>query len=416
MTARMFLPPCARYAYEHLTASGFEAWFVGGCVRDFLLGGAPHDYDMTTSALPQDMRRVFREDHLLDIGIQHGTMTLVRDGECVEITTFRTDGTYLDGRHPASVSFTPSVTEDLKRRDFTVNAMAWSPSRGLLDPFGGREDLKRKIIRCVGDPAQRFREDALRLLRALRFAARLGFAVHPDTAQAILLLASSITRISRERIREEMTGFLLTDHFPSLAAEFQDLLFAALPELRQLHGLPSPVSDENAWRFALRASSLAPRDALLRWSTLLAPLNDPESVRRALESLKMPSAFVGSAETLVSLRHRPLVPGSMAWLLRDVGAEDARRLIAMRKALRLAEGVPSAAAEAEAKSLTDEIDALLSSGACWQLKQLAVNGNDLKALGLSGPEIGKTLNTLLDRVMRHEAPNDREELLREIGL
>ena len=229
------LPAEVLKALDMITARGYEAYVVGGCVRDLLMGIPPHDYDICTSALPEETKACFCGERVIETGIQHGTVTVLMNGEMLEITTFRTEGDYLDGRHPSSVSFTRSIENDLMRRDFTVNAMAYHPEKGLVDLYGGREDLQDKRLRCVGDAPERLTEDALRILRAMRFSAQLSFAVEESTAQAMHNLKDRLSLISRERIAQELLRMIAFPAAANVLQQFEDIFFAALPQLRAGH-------------------------------------------------------------------------------------------------------------------------------------------------------------------------------------
>ena len=239
------LPGPVERALDRLHAAGFSAYVVGGCVRDWVLGVAPHDYDICTAARPEDMQRIFQGERTIETGLRHGTLTVLLDGMPLEITTFRLDGEYLDGRHPASVRFTGRVEDDLSRRDFTINAMAYAPAAGLVDPFGGREDCRRGVIRCVGEAEKRFAEDALRILRALRFSARLRFPIAPETDAALRAGRTQLERISRERIAAELTGLLLGDGAGGVLMAYPEVIRTVLPELSALTAGP-------AWARTLR--------------------------------------------------------------------------------------------------------------------------------------------------------------------
>ena len=232
----MQLPEHAAHAIRRLERAGFEAWAVGGCVRDSLRGAEPHDWDLCTSASPAQMQAVFADARVLTTGLRHGTLTVLTDGGPLEITTYRTEGGYSDGRHPDGVRFVTDIREDLARRDFTVGAMAWHPERGLCDPFGGQTDLKNGVLRAVGDADTRFQEDALRILRGLRFASKLGFAIEPETAAAMRRQVHRLDCIAAERIREELTGLLCGRYVQRTLMAYADLITSALPELAPMQG------------------------------------------------------------------------------------------------------------------------------------------------------------------------------------
>jgi tRNA nucleotidyltransferase (CCA-adding enzyme) len=376
----MTLPDAVLSAIKRLEDAGHEAFTVGGCVRDFLMGRAPTDYDLATSALPEEVMAALPGERIVPTGLKHGTVTLVTRGMAIEITTYRVDGAYLDHRRPAGVRFTASLEEDLKRRDFTVNAIAYSPSRGYVDPAGGRRDIEAKVIRAVGDAASRFREDALRILRALRFAARLGFAIEPDTALALTALKDTLFFVARERVGAEIEGFALGPGAALVARAHRDVLEAALPELRRV--------GPDGWARALLLLERAPAEPAARLAALLSPLGP--GAEGALWSLRRPAKQIGRAVRLVEWLGRPEV--SPARALGALGPEDAGALIQMR-------GGDGAA-----------LARLIEADACVTVAQLAVNGRDLMALGISGPAVGRTLERLLNEVI-DGAPNDRAALL-----
>ncbi len=379
----MVLPDAVLGAITRLEAAGFEAVAVGGCVRDHLMGFTPKDYDLATSALPEDVGRALAGERIVPTGLRHGTVTLVADGMPIEITTYRVDGEYLDHRRPEGVRFTRSLREDLNRRDFTINAIAFSPDRGLIDPMGGREDIRKKRVRAVGDPAQRFSEDALRILRALRFAARLGFTIEEDTGRALNDLRASLSLVARERVGAEMEGLVSGPGAATVIRAHRAVLEAAIPELEG-------TSDE-AWTEALERLARAPSGAAARLAALLSPLG--ESAQRALGSLRLPAKETDRAMRLIGwMGKREFAP---ARALGALGAEDARALIRLRGA---------------DEGARRELEGLIESGACVTVGQLAVDGRDMMALGLSGPAVGEALNRLLDGVIGG-LPNERTALL-----
>ena len=273
----MRLPEHVAAAIMRLEAAGFETWAVGGCVRDSLRGAPPHDWDLCTAARPEEMRAVFAGARVLETGLKHGTLTLLTEEGQLEITTFRADVGYSDGRHPDTVRFVPEVRADLARRDFTVGAMAWHPQRGLCDPFGGQDDLKNGILRAVGDPDARFREDALRILRAVRFAAQLGFTVEPRTAAAMRRQVGRLECIAAERVRAELTGTLCGRFVQRALMGFSDIFAAALPELRPMLACAqqNPHHRYDVWEHSVCAVGQVPAEPVLRWSMLLHDCGKP---------------------------------------------------------------------------------------------------------------------------------------------
>ena len=415
-----------------LHAAGHAAYVVGGCVRDSLLGLTPHDWDLCTSALPQQVMELFGAQRCIPTGLQHGTVTVKQSGALYEITTFRTEGTYTDGRHPDEVHFVPDVREDLARRDLTINAMAYNEKEGLVDPFGGQADLQSGIVRAVGVPRQRFTEDALRILRLYRFAARFGFAIDPPTAQAAQELCAHLDCVSVERIEEELAKLLAA----SAPAAYLDkkILLVILPEL-----------SSEALAAAKQVVDACPAGAEnlpIRLAALLLSLGE-DGIRRTLKRLRCSNALIEEAAVLVReargcdgsflfghdsghsiarpiafgnrvppqrtvLRETTVTPGFTIYARRLLGKYNlctVQRIAALGTALQ-----PERAADFAALSeLAEQLDA---DGVCCRVSQLAVNGRDLMAAGVpAGPGIRKVLEALLDGVIREEYPNERKALL-----
>ena len=417
---------------DTLHRAGYAAYVVGGCVRDSLLGLTPHDWDLCTSALPQQGMELFGEEKCIPTGLQHGTVTVKQGGRLYEITTFRTEGTYTDGRHPDEVHFVPDVREDLARRDFTINAMAYNAKEGLIDPFGGQADLQSGILRAVGVPHQRFTEDALRILRLYRFAARFGFSIDPPTAQAAQELCAHLDCVSVERIEEELAKLLSA---PAPAAYLDEkILGVVLPELSpEALAAAKPVVD---------ACPAGERALPVRLAALLLSLGE-DGTRRTLRRLRCSNACIEETAVLVReargrdgsfsedrpLGWDPVAEGNRAGdgMARIVSEEKAtvtpdftiyarrllgkynlctvQRLAALGTALQ-----PERSADFAALSeLAERLDA---DGVCCRVSQLAVNGRDLMAAGVpAGPGIRKILEALLDGVIREEYPNERQALL-----
>ena len=415
-----------------LHAAGYAAYVVGGCVRDSLLGLTPHDWDLCTSALPQQVMELFGAQRCIPTGLQHGTVTVKQSGALYEITTFRTEGTYTDGRHPDEVHFVPDVREDLARRDFTINAMAYNEKEGLVDPFGGQADLQSGIVRAVGVPRQRFTEDALRILRLYRFAARFGFAIDPPTAQAAQELCAHLDCVSVERIEEELAKLLSA---PAPAAYLNEkILSVVLPELSpEALAAAKPVVD---------ACPAGAENLPVRLAALLLSLGE-DGIRRTLKRLRCSNALIEEAAVLVReargcdgsflfghdsghsiarpiafgnrvppqrtvLRETTVTPGFTIYARRLLGRYNlctVQRIAALGTALQ-----PEHAADFAALSeLAEQLDA---DGVCCRVSQLAVNGRDLMAAGVpAGPGIRKVLEALLDGVIREEYPNERQALL-----
>lgn len=382
---------------DTLHRAGYAAYVVGGCVRDSLLGLTPHDWDLCTSALPQQVMELFGAEKCIPTGLQHGTVTVKQSGALYEITTFRTEGTYTDGRHPDEVHFVPDVREDLARLDFTINAMAYNEKEGLVDPFGGQADLQSGIVRAVGVPRQRFTEDALRILRLYRFAARFGFAIDPPTAQAAQELCAHLDCVSVERIEEELAKLLSA---PAPAAYLdKKILLVILPELSsEALAAAKPVVD---------ACPAGEQALPVRLAALLLSLGE-DGIRRTLKRLRCSNALIEEAAVLV----RETVPGVPVSLniyarrlLGKYNLCTVQRIAALGTALQ-----PERAADfAVLSELAEQLDA---DGVCCRVSQLAVNGRDLMAAGVpAGPGIRKVLEALLDGVIREEYPNERQALL-----
>ena len=382
---------------DTLHRAGYAAYVVGGCVRDSLLGLTPHDWDLCTSALPQQVMELFGAQRCIPTGLQHGTVTVKQSGALYEITTFRTEGTYTDGRHPDEVHFVPDVREDLARRDLTINAMAYNEKEGLVDPFGGQADLQSGIVRAVGVPRQRFTEDALRILRLYRFAARFGFAIDPPTAQAAQELCAHLDCVSVERIEEELAKLLSA---PAPAAYLnKKILLVILPELSpEALAAAKPMVD---------ACPAGAENLPIRLAALLLSLGE-DGTRRTLRRLRCSNACIEETAVLV----REVVPGvpvslniHARRLLGKYNLCTVQRIAALGTALR-----PERAADFAALSeLAEQLDA---DGVCCRVSQLAVNGRDLMAAGVpAGPGIRKVLEALLDGVIREEYPNERQALL-----
>lgn len=431
------IPQGAAWVLEQLRDAGYEAYVVGGCVRDSLLHRMPDDWDITTSAKPEDTKRIFRRT--VDTGIQHGTVTVMVDRTGYEVTTYRIDGEYADGRHPEHVTFTASLLEDLKRRDFTINAMAYSPAEGLVDEFDGIGDINRRVIRAVGDPVQRFTEDALRMMRAIRFSAQLDYRIDEDTREGIRLLAPNLQKVSAERIRVELEKLLLSEHPEELKEAYElGLLRQFLPELSECMecGQNNPHHCLSVGDHILCAVKAARRDKVLRLALLLHDIAKPQVKTTDENGI---DHFHGHAVRSAALADR---------ILRDLKydnqtREAAVRLIAwhdcnlgdslpeIRKSIsELGEEwflplleVKTSDVEAQSDYQRDEklgkieywrnaFEEIRCAGDCLSLKDLAVSGKDLIAAGAApGKEIGRILHEMLEEVLREPAHNTREYLL-----
>ena len=405
---KLTLDPGAAALLDALHAAGYAAYAVGGCVRDSLLGRTAHDWDLCTSALPQQVMELFGTEQCIPTGLQHGTVTIKHGGQLYETTTFRTEGSYTDGRHPDEVQFVPDVREDLARRDFTINAMAYNVAEGLVDPFGGQKDLQNGLLRAVGEPQQRFTEDALRILRLYRFAARFGFALDAATARAARQLAPHLDCISAERIQEELAKLLAA---PQPGAYLEPAVLAVvLPELTP-EGLTAakPVVD---------ACPAGEENLPVRWAALLGALGETDT-RRVLKRLRCSNACIEETAVLVRETAGESVCRSFSekkasahvddislrQLLGRYGLCTVERLCALCAALHPQDAQNCALAAQRARQLE-------ANGVCCRVSQLAVNGRDLMAAGIpAGPALRRVLEALLDGVIRAEYPNEKPALL-----
>ena len=405
---KLTLDPGAAALLDTLHAAGYAAYAVGGCVRDSLLGRTAHDWDLCTSALPQQVMELFGTEQCIPTGLQHGTVTIKYGGQLYETTTFRTEGSYTDGRHPDAVTFVPDVREDLARRDFTINAMAYNAAEGLVDPFGGQVDLQNGLLRAVGEPQQRFTEDALRILRLYRFAARFGFALDAATARAARQLAPHLDCISAERIQEELAKLLAA---PQPGAYLEPAVLAVvLPEL-------TPAALEAA-KPVVDACPAGEENLPVRWAALLGALGETDT-RRVLKRLRCSNACIEETAVLVretagegvyrsfSEEKASAHPGDIhiRQLLGRYGLCTVERLCALCAALHPQTAPDYALAAQRARQLE-------ADGVCCRVSQLAVNGRDLMAAGIpAGPVLRRVLEALLDGVIRAEYPNEKPALL-----
>lgn len=436
------IPQGALFILDRLASTGHTGYVVGGCVRDALLGRAPNDWDVCTGAKPHEMQAVFADCRVIETGLKHGTLTVLHDGEPYEVTTFRVDGEYTDHRHPDEVIFVENVIDDLARRDFTINAMAWNPSTGLVDAFGGQEDLKRRLIRCVGEPEKRFTEDALRILRALRFASVYNFLIEEKTAQAIHALKHTLHDVAAERIRVELCKLLCGRGAEDILRQYADVIFEILPELAPMQGFEQHKPEHHlfdVWEHTLHAIGAVEPTEILRLTMLLHDSGKPscftmdetgghfyghakfsvEIAERALTRLRVDNATHDAVMTLVKHHDIPLEMEKPAILrrLNQFGEEGLDLLISVHRADGIAKGVlHPEVPNAWARDMRKAVAEVLAEKPCFTLKDLAVNGRDLMAAGVAkGPLLGQTLNALLEAVMDGTVPNEREALI-EFGM
>ena len=429
------LPNFVSALMDRLETAGFPTYAVGGCVRDMWLGLIPQDYDLCTAALPEQTEAVFADHDLVLAGKKHGTVGVITPDGVVEITTFRTEGGYGDNRHPDWVKFVPDIREDLARRDYTVNAMAWSPLRGFADPFGGQSDLQAGILRAVGDPATRFQEDSLRILRGVRFAVRFNLQPESATVQAMESLAPLMENLARERVFDELCKLLPLVNALTLKT-FGPILAAVIPELQPMLGFDqhSPHHAYDLFTHTAYVVEHTPPQLALRWAALLHDTGKvttftqddngrghfyghaKESAAFAdqiLRRLKAPTALREEVVTLIELHMTKLEPEKKVlrrWLSR-LGAPMLDQLLTLQKADMRSKGPNIKEEYKQFDRIQAVLDEISAENACLTLKDLAVNGNDLIALGYAGKAIGAALNRLLELVLDEQLPNQKESLL-----
>ncbi len=424
-------------ALDLLNSKGFEAYVVGGCVRDAFLNKVADDWDITTSATPEETKKVFADYRVIETGIKHGTISVIIDDEMIEITTMRVDGDYTDNRHPDSVEFTRDIHKDLSRRDFTVNAMAYNPDVGLVDPFDGRGDIERKIIRCVGDPDRRFNEDALRIMRALRFASTLGFSIAPETAQSIINNKSLLSNVAKERIRVELLKLLCGARVKDILLDFSQVFFEIIPELEAMYKFPqnTPYHIYDVWEHTVVSVENVPPDPILRMTMLLHDLGKPamhtvddsgqshfkrhqgvsaELSREILRTLRFSKAEQEEIYSLVLCHDlRPVGDvGQTIDLCVEYSAQFLLRLMPVFRADALAQSPayqPETLAQINATELI--IQKLLADNICLSLADLDINGNDLMSVGIKGEKIGFVLKQVLNKVSHGDISNDCDNIL-----
>lgn len=433
--------PGARLILQALRDSGFEAYLVGGCVRDLLRGVQPHDWDICTSALPEQVERVFAGKQIIETGLRHGTVTVTELGTPFEITTYRIDGQYSDGRHPDEVRFAASLREDLSRRDFTMNAAAMDPAGRLYDPFDGALDIAARQVRCVGDPDRRFQEDGLRVMRALRFASVLDFSIDRQTAEAVHRNCGQLKKVAAERINAELCRLICGPGVGCVLREYPDVFRAFWPELAPLHALqPHELRHcRDVWEHTVRAVDAAPADVVPRLTLLLHDIGKPavktadedgaghfhahpetsaELAEKMLRALRFDHDTLNHIVSLIRERDTPVEPreNMIRRLLGKLGPTDFYRLIEVRRAEQVAQAGETAKARLaeldEARRLADRI---LETQQCVSLRGLAVSGKDVMLAGIAaGPAVGRVLDLLLDQVIDGELPNDRDILLEAV--
>ncbi len=431
----MLIPAAVARCLEALEQAGFEAYCVGGCVRDRLLGQEPHDFDLCASATPEEMKTLFHDQNLVLAGEKHGTVGVVTEEGVVEITTFRKEGTYADNRHPDRVEFVTDIRQDLARRDFTVNAMAWSPKRGLQDPFGGEADLKNGILRCVGHPETRFREDALRILRGVRFSVTYNLTPEPETERAMLALTELLDHLARERVYGEFCGFLPQITGAQLV-KYAPIITQVIPELKATVGFDqhSPHHKYDLYTHIAQVVDRVPGNLPLRWAALLHDVGKiptftrdetgrghfyghaqagAEMADEILRRLKAPTALRQQAVLLIEQHMTRLMPEKrlLKRYLGRWGRETVEQLLYLQQADMGSKGVPGEEEQEQFEVLWALLKEVEQESTCLTRKDLALTGLDLLSLGYQGREIGARLEELLEAVLDERVKNEKEALL-----
>ncbi len=438
----MELSAQAQTVISQLNASGHEAYIVGGCVRDSLLGAEPHDWDIATSALPEEIKRSLADFRLIETGIKHGTVTALVDGMPIEITTYRVDGEYSDNRHPDSVRFTGSLKDDLARRDFTINALAYNHKDGIIDCFGGKDDLLHKKIRCVGEPDLRFREDGLRILRALRFAAVLDFSIEEATSESIFNNRELLKNIAPERIRTEFVKLICGKNAESVLRNYRAVLEEFLPEIGGIVAFPqnNPYHIYDVWEHTLKSTASVAPSPILRITMLLHDIGKPlcftqdekgvghfrghniksmEIARAVLQRLRFDNETAGKIETLVQYHDIAILPDEklLRRYLNRFGEETVRLLFKVKEADIQAQNPKFISRLDSLKKAEEVLNTVLAGNQCFTLKDMEITGDDLISLGYpKGKIIGITLTALLDEVMDEKCPNEHGALMNRARL
>ena len=433
----MKLPPQVTTALTLLEQAGCEAFLVGGAVRDYVHSNAPaKDWDITTNALPQQVKEIFVGYHTIETGLKHGTVTVMIDHEPLEITTYRIDGDYSDHRRPDCVRFTRSLKDDLARRDFTINALAYNPKTGIVDLVGGTADLKNGLIRCVGDPDRRFQEDGLRMLRALRFACVYDMKIEENTAAALHRNKDLLQNIAAERIQVELTKMLCGRGIVEILREFSDVIAVSIPELIPTFGFEqhNPHHNKDIWNHTIAVVDHIAPQPVLRWSALLHDIGKPSCfslddagighfyghaavsttlTEKILNRLRFDNTRKSQIIKLVRYHDMPITADRkpIKRLLSKHGEETTRQLIELHKADTLGQSALCLHRLEIFEAVYALMDELLQEGSCFSLKDLAINGRDILALGFTGKKIGLVLQGCLDAVLEEQIPNDRTALM-----
>ncbi len=440
---RIEMPENARKLIAKLNAGGFDAHVVGGCVRDSLMGITPHDWDICTAATPDQMKNCFQDLHVIETGIQHGTLTVMLENEPFEVTTYRIDGEYLDNRRPEEVVFVHDLREDLSRRDFTINAMAYNDTSGLVDPFGGEADLQSKIIKCVGEPDKRFNEDALRLIRALRFSSVFGFDIASATGDSIHKNRQLLNNIAAERINAELGRLLCGSGVLSVLRDYADVVGVFIPEIVSLIGFEqvNPYHIFDVWEHTIRSVAKAPDNLIIRLAMLLHDIGKPscftkdnagighfyghpdrsaELANTILKRLRYDNRTAETVKILIKYHDTKINSSTncVKRLLNKMGPQTLDLLLEMKLADYSAQNPVYFEERALViNSFRAVLDRVLEEAQCFALKDLAIDGRDLIEIGIpQGTEIGVMLKALLDMVMSEAVENKKEILLKTVKM
>lgn len=405
---RINLPDDVRRIIKTIEDNGYEAYAVGGCVRDSILGRNPDDWDITTSARPEQIKSFFKKT--IDTGIKHGTVTVMMNHTGYEVTTYRIDGEYKDGRHPESVEFSAKLVDDLKRRDFTINAMAYNESNGFVDEFNGIEDLNNHVIRCVGNPIERFSEDALRMMRAIRFSAQLGFDIDSKTYAAIVELAPAIRQVSMERVQVELVKTIMSDN-PFYVKQYEQTGL-----LRENLSYMDEILSGKLVKNAMAMLKYAPKSTVLRYAAIFN-MGEPDRVKAELKALKLDNYTVDTVTKLVAYSKDTIEENEPA--VREAVHKYGKELLALMFENEEARintkeeivGISLSSQRLHLNRIKKMYEDIISRGDCISIKDLDITGNDLMEYGLSGVQIGKTLNELLHIVIENPKLNEKSTLL-----
>lgn len=440
---KIVLPEIVKMIIDKIEENGFEAYIVGGCVRDYLMGLTPHDWDICTQALPENILEIFSDFTTFDSGIKHGTVSVVVENAVYEITTFRLESEYSDNRHPDHVEFTKNICDDLARRDFTINAIAYSERTGIIDLFDGVNDIKNRVVRCVGNPDERFTEDSLRILRGLRFASVYNLSIEKQTAKGILKNAKLLNNISVERITKEFDKLICGDNFKYILRRFASVFATFLPEIEVMFDYDQHTKhhNRNLWRHTTCAMEIVPAETVFRITMLFHDIGKPVACKRdfdgichykghekfsatitevILNRLKYSKDFIDTVTTLIKFHDVRLSDNKsqIKHLLNVIGAKN----LDMLMAIQYADIMSQSMFKREEKLLNYEkacltIKSIVDNKECYSLKQLAINGHDLIHLGITdGKKIGDTLAFLLNSVIEEKIPNEKEFLISQARL